>query len=114
MDGDKAVIQVLDHREFNETRYWLYIDMEASASNRTSAWIVCTCASRYGGEGLFLSDTCTGLSTWKHAPAGPDRKMLWDLIPVDNDMRFFMSSISSAMQIPGTRARCSSLMIQVA
>ena len=89
-DGNSAVIQAWDHRESNATKYWLYIDKEASASDRTSALIVSTCASRYPGEGLFLSDT--GLSTWKHEPARPDRKMLWDLIPVDNGMRFYIVS----------------------
>ena len=85
-------IMVRDHRKSKQAKYWLYTDKEASRSKRTSAWIVSTCESKYGGEGLFLKSNLPRVSTWKHEPAGPDRKMLWDLIPVDNDMRFYIVS----------------------
>ena len=85
-------IWVRDHRKSEQAKYWLYIDKEASPSQRTSAWIVSTCESTCGGEGLFLKDSLPRVSTWKHEHARPDRKMLWDLIPVNNDMRFYIVS----------------------
>ena len=59
---------------------------------RTSAGIVSTCESTHGGEGLFLKSNLPRVSTWKHQPARPYRKMLWDLIPVDNDRGFYIVS----------------------
>ena len=92
--GESAVTQiwVKDFRESERSKYWLYIDKETSPSKRTSAWIVSTCESKHGGEGLYLKSTVPRPSSWKHEPGRPDRKMLWDLIPADNDMRFYIVS----------------------
>jgi len=85
-------IWVRNFGEVEEAKYWLYIDKEASPAKRTSAWIVSTCESKRAGEGLYLKSTVPRVSTWKHEPGRPDRKMLWDLIPADNGTRFYIVS----------------------